>query len=75
MAEQQRFKMGYFRTEPQIVCDKCKKVCLWNDKIVNRYMTIPILDHTVIFHQCMECYWYKRILLIKFELYIIKSIY
>ena len=50
--------LSFFRTEPQIVCDKCKKVCLWNDKIVNRYMTIPILDHTVIFHQCMECYWY-----------------
>jgi len=49
---------SFFRTKPQNVCDKYKKVCLWNDKIVNRYMEIPILDHTVIHYQCMECYWH-----------------
>jgi hypothetical protein len=54
-----RIILSYFRTEPQISCHNCKKVCLWNDKIINKYMTIPILDHTVIFHQCMQCYWYS----------------
>jgi hypothetical protein len=24
--------------------------------VVNKYMEIPILDHTVIYYQCIQCY-------------------
>ena len=55
-----RIILSYFRTEPEISCQNCKKVCMWNGKIVNRYMAIPILDHTVVYYQCMQCYWFSE---------------
>ena len=49
---------SYFRREPEIKCQKCKKVCVWNkNKIIRNYIEIPAFDHTVIFYQCTNCYW------------------
>ena len=48
---------SYFRKEPEITCQNCKKVCVWDKKIIRNYMEIQILDHTIIYYQCVDCYW------------------
>lgn len=52
-----RIIFSFFRNKPEIVCSTCKKACVFNGKIVRKYIDIPILDHTVIYHQCQQCYW------------------
>ena len=53
-----RIIFSYFRNPSQIFCQTCKKVCLLDNKVVNKYMELPIKDHTVIYYQCMQCYWH-----------------
>ncbi len=48
---------SYFRKEPEIVCQKCKNVCVWNNRKIRNYIEIPILDFTAIFYKCINCYW------------------
>ena len=49
---------SYFRKEPEIKCQKCKNVCVWDkNKIIRNYIEIPAFDYTVIFYQCVNCYW------------------
>ena len=52
-----RVILSYFRTEPEVICCSCKKVCVWNKKIVRRYIEIPVHDHFVVYKQCLECHW------------------
>ena len=49
--------LSYLQTKPDIVCCTCKKTCVWNKKVVNRYIELPILDYTQIFYQCIQCNW------------------
>ena len=49
--------LSYFRTKAEIECCSCKKPCVFNKKVINRYVEIPTLDYTVIFYQCLECHW------------------
>ena len=42
-----RIILSYFRTKPDIICCTCKKPCVWNKKMVNRYIELPVLDFTV----------------------------
>ena len=51
-----RIIFSYFRNPSQIFCQTCKKICLLDNKVVNKYMEISILDHTVIYYLCMQCY-------------------
>ncbi len=53
---------SYFRKKPEIICQKCKKVCIWDKKIIRKYIEIPILDYTVIYYQCTDCYWGSTLL-------------
>jgi hypothetical protein len=53
---------SYFRKKPEITCQKCKKVCVWNKKIIRKYIEIPILDYTIIYYQCTDCYWDSTLL-------------
>ncbi len=50
---------SYFKNK-YITCYKCKKICKRNDKLLIKYIDIPILDFTVILHSCLECYWYSN---------------
>ena len=52
-----RVILSYFRTEPEVICCSCKKVCVWNKKIVRRYIEIPVHDHFIVYKQCLECHW------------------
>ena len=56
-----RIIFSYFRNPSQIFCQTCKKICLLDNKEVNKYMEIPILDHTVIYYICMQCYLQETI--------------
>ena len=49
--------LSYFRKKAEIICTTCKKPCVYNKKVVNRYVEIPILDYTVIYYQCLKCHW------------------
>lgn len=48
---------SYFRKEPKVICGSCKKVCIWDNKIIRRYIEIPVKDHFVVYKQCLECHW------------------
>lgn len=48
---------SFFRKEPEIICQQCKKVCIWNKKKFRNYVEIPTLDYTVIYYQCVNCFW------------------
>ena len=52
-----RIIFSYFRTEPEVVCCSCKKVCVWDKKIIRRYTQIPVRDHFIVYTQCLECHW------------------
>ena len=47
--------LSYFRKEPKIICCTCKKVCVWSEKVIRKYIEIPTCDYTVIYKQCMDC--------------------
>jgi hypothetical protein len=51
-----RIILSYFRDKPEVVCCSCKKVCIWEKKIIRKYTEIPTRDYTVIYKQCLECH-------------------
>ncbi len=52
-----RIIFSYFRKKPEVTCCSCKKVCVWDKKIIRRYTTIPTMDYSKLYHQCLECHW------------------
>ena len=52
-----RVILSYFRTEPEVICCSCKKVCIWDKKIIRRYMQIPVRYHFIVHKHCLECHW------------------
>ena len=52
-----RIIFSYFRKEARVICCSCKKVCIWDKKIIRRYTQIPVRDHFIVYKQCLECHW------------------
>jgi hypothetical protein len=48
---------SFLRKTPKIQCITCNDVCIWDKKIIKKYIEYPIYDATVIISQCHECYY------------------
>ena len=48
---------SYLRKEPQLICMKCRKVCIW-DKKVRKYYFIPNMTDVQKSAYCLIC-WNK----------------
>ena len=57
-----RIILSYFRKEARVVCSSCKKVCIWDKKIIRKFTQIPIRNHFIVNNLCLECYWRSQTL-------------